>query len=87
MDAFEILVVILAGALALLLVLALVLMVGVIKLVGKLRAISQKAEEVIDDVEAVSGFFRKSAGPVAITGLIGNIVSKVAEIKGKKGKS
>lgn len=85
MDAFEVLVIILSVVLAVLLVLSIVLVVGVIKLVNKLRDISKKAEEVMDDVEAVSGFFRKSAGPVAITGLISNIVNKVADIS-KKGK-
>lgn len=85
MDAFEILVIILSVTLAILLVLCIIIAIGVIKLVGKLRVISAKAEEVIDDVEAVSGFFRKTAGPVAVTGLISNIVSKVAELTNKKG--
>lgn len=85
MDAFEILVVVLSVVLAILLVLTIILVMSIIKLVNKLRDISKKAEEVMDDVEAVSGFFRKSAGPVAITGLISNIVSKVTEIS-KKGK-
>lgn len=86
MDAFEILVIILSAALAVCLVLGIVLLVAVIKLVNKLKQISQKAEEVMDDVEAVSGFFRKSAGPVAITSLLSNIVSKVVDHNSKKGK-
>lgn len=51
----------------------------------KVQIITDKANEVMDDVEAVSGYFRKTAGPVAITGLISNIVSKVAEMTNKKG--
>jgi hypothetical protein len=86
MDAFEILVVILSITLAILLILTIILIVAITKLVNKLREISEKAEEVVNDVEAVSSFFRKSAGPVAITGLISNIVSKVAEFSNKKGK-
>lgn len=86
MDAFEILVVVLSVVLAICLLLGIALLIAVIKLVNKLRQISQKAEEVMDDVEAVSGFFRKSAGPVAITGLLSNIVSKVVDFKTKKGK-
>lgn len=86
MDAFEILVIILSAALAVCLVLGVALLVAVIKLVNKLKQISQKAEEVMDDVEAVSGFFRKSAGPVAITSLLSNIVSKVVDHNSKKGK-
>ncbi len=86
MNSFDILVIILSITLAILLVLAIVLMVALIKLVNKLREIGRKAEEVMDDVEAVSSFFRKSAGPVAITGMLSNIVSKVTELKDKKGK-
>lgn len=85
MDSYDILVIVLSIALAIFLVLAIALTIGLIKLVKQLRVISQKAEEIVDDVEAVSGFFRKSAGPVAVTSLISNIVSKVSEMKNKKG--
>lgn len=85
MDSYDILVIVLSIALAIFLSLAIVLTIGLIKLVKQLRVISQKAEEIVDDVEAVSGFFRKSAGPVAVTSLISNIVSKVSEMKNKKG--
>jgi hypothetical protein len=85
MDAYGILVIILSITLAILLVLCIIIAVNVNKLVKRLQIISDKAEEVIDDVEAVSGFFRKTAGPVAMTGLISNIVSKVAEVANKKG--
>lgn len=84
MSSYDILVIILSVALAVFLILAIVLTVFLIKLVSQLRVISKKAEEIVDDVEAVSGFFRKSAGPVAVTSLISNIVSKVSEMKGKK---
>ena len=86
MDAFEILVVILSVTLGILLVLCIVIAVYVIKLLKQLRAISDKAEEIVDDVEAVSGFFRKTAGPVAVTNLVSNIVDKVTEFTNKKGK-
>lgn len=86
MDAFEILVVILSVALAVLLVLCILLVLAILKLIKKMHVITDKAEEVIDDVEAVSGFFRKTAGPVAITGLLSNIISKVVDFKEKKGK-
>lgn len=86
MDSFDILVIILSIALAIFLLVSIILVIGLIKLVKKIREITAKAEEIVDDVEAVSGFFRKTAGPVAITGLISNIVSTVADFKGKKGK-
>lgn len=85
MSAFEILVLMLSIALGVLLIISIAIAIAIYRLVEKLRAISEKAEDVVEDVEAVSGFFRKTAGPVAITGLISNIVSKVAEITDKKG--
>ncbi len=85
MNAFEILVTILSITLIVLLLICIAVAISVHKLILKLRAISEKAEDVVEDVEAVSGFFRKTAGPVAITGLISNIVSKVAEISERKG--
>lgn len=84
MDSFDILVIILSSALAVFLLVGIIFVVMLIKLVNQLRIISKKAEEIVDDVEAVSGFFRKTAGPVAVTNLLSNIVSKVAEFK-KKG--
>lgn len=86
MDAFEILVVILSIALAILLTVSIFFVVVLVKLVNQIRAISKKAEEIMDDVEVVSGFFRRSAPKVAITSLISNIVAKVTEMKGKKEK-
>jgi hypothetical protein len=86
MDSFDVLVIILSATLAVFLLVAIILTISLIKLVKQLRVISDKAEEIVNDVEAVSGFFRKSAGPVALTGLVSNIVSKVAEFKDKRGK-
>ena len=86
MDSFDYLVIILSITLAVFLIIGIVLLVGLVKLTKQLRIIATKAEEVVDDVEAVSGFFRKSAGPVAITSMVSNIVSKVTEMANKKGK-
>lgn len=86
MDSYDILVIVLSIALAILLIVSTVFVVALIKLVKQLQVISSKAEEIVDDVEAVSGFFRKSAGPVAVTSMISNIVSKVADLSNKKGK-
>jgi hypothetical protein len=86
MDSYDILVIVLSIALAILLVVSIVCVVALTKLIKQLQVISNKAEEIVDDVEAVSGFFRKSAGPVAVTSLISNIVSKVADFNNKKGK-
>ncbi len=86
MNTYDILVIVLSITLGIFLIVGIILIISLIKLVGKLREITAKAEDIVGDVEAVSGFFRKTAGPVAITGLISNIVSTVADLKGKKGK-
>ncbi|GEM_PF-1007902 len=86
MDAFEILVIALSVALAIFLTAAIVLTVVVIKLMQQVRIIVAKADDVMDNVESVSNFFRKTAGPVAITGLISNIVSAVTNAAKKRGK-
>lgn len=84
MDAFEILVIILSITLAVFLVLGIILTTVLIKLANQVRVITAKAEVVMDDVEAVSGFFRKTAAPVAIGNLLSNIVSTITDRK--KGK-
>ncbi len=83
MDAFEILVIILSITLAIFLVVGIVLTVSLVKLSNQVRGVVAKADEVMDNVEQVSSFFRKTAGPVAITGLISNIVSAVTGAKKK----
>jgi hypothetical protein len=84
MDAYNILVITLSIALAIFLVAAIVLTVALIKLVGQVRSITQKADAVMDDVEAVSDFFRKTAAPVAIGNLLSNIVSMISDRKKRK---
>lgn len=84
MDAYGILVIILSITLAVFLVLGIILVSVLIKLANQVRTITAKAEVVMDDVEAVSGFFRKTAAPVAIGNLLSNIVSTITDRK--KGK-
>lgn len=85
MDAYEILVIILGAALAVFLVLAIVVAALIIKILKNLRAITEKAEHVADNIDSVSEFFRKTAGPAAIGKLIVNIVDSVRTNK-KSGK-
>ncbi len=85
MDSYSILVIILSTTLSVLLILCIIIAVILIKLLNKFKELTNKTEDIIDDVEAVSSYFRKTATSVAITGLIGNIVSKVADITNKKG--
>lgn len=59
---------------AILLVLSIALMVFLIQITQHVKRIVAKAESVADSVEAAGDFFRKSAGPVAVTKIIANIV-------------
>lgn len=83
---YDILVVILASALAVLLILSIIAVVFLIKVLKQLKKITDKAEHLADNIESVSGFFKKTAGPVAFGKLLANIVEVVREKHHKKGK-
>ena len=85
MDAFQILVIILSVTLAVFLVLAIILTINFIKISQTLRSIVAKADSVMDDVESVAEFFKKTSVPLGVTSLLANIVSKVTG-ENKKGK-
>lgn len=84
MDAFEILVIILSVALAIFLLLAIAAAAYTVKVLKHLKSITEKADHVADNIDSVSEFFRKTAGPAAIAKLIANIVDSVRS--NKKGK-
>lgn len=86
MDAFEILVIILSTFLAIFLILAITVLIGLLKLVKQVRHITEKAEDVIDNVEQASELFKKSASTLTFTNIVSNIVSKVSDLSNKKGK-
>lgn len=80
----QIILLILAGALALFLILAIAAIVAVIKLVKTLREIAQKAERVVDSAETVTELFKKASGPMTILHFIRGISDAVN--KHKEGK-
>jgi hypothetical protein len=81
---FQILVIILSTALAVLLVLAIVIAVMTIKLMQQIRRISDKAEHVIQNAEQAAQAFKSATGSMAIFKLVKNITSMVSKSKGKK---
>lgn len=85
MDAFQILVIILSITLAIFLVLAIILTYSFIKISQTVRSIVSKADSVMDDVESVADFFKKTSVPLGVTSLVANIVSKITG-DNKKGK-
>ena len=73
MDAFQILVIFLSVTLAVFLVLAIILTINFIKISQTLRSIVAKADSVMDDVESVAEFFKKTSVPLGVTSLLAKI--------------
>lgn len=82
--ALKILVIILSTTLAVFLILGIVLVVKLIQVAKHLNNITIKAEQIADKAEAVTDFMSRSAGPIAIGKLLGNIADAIS--RGKKGK-
>lgn len=72
-----ILVVILSVTLVLFLILAITLVVKLIAVANAIKRITIKAEEIADKAEAVTEFFGKTSGTMAIGKLLGNIADMV----------
>lgn len=65
-NAEQILVVILASALAVFLILAIVVAILAIRLLQKLHVIADKAERVVEAAGAVGNLFKKTSGTIGI---------------------
>ena len=79
-----ILVIVLSVTLAVALLLTVVLLMNLIQISNSIKRVTAKAEEIADKAEAVSEFFERSAGPVAIGRLLSNIFD-VVNRKNKRG--
>ena len=76
--ALKILVIILSTTLAVFLIVSIILVVKLIQVAKHLNNITAKAEEIADKAEAVTEFFGRSAAPLAIGKLLGNIADAVS---------
>ena len=83
-SAAETLLIIVSSTLAVFLVLASIALIFFIKLLRSIRRISEKAEYVADSVEAAAETFEKSAGPIAVLRLVGNIIDNAAKLRRRK---
>lgn len=83
----RILVVILSSALALFLILAITATVITIQILNHIKRVAEKAEHIADQAEAVTDFFQKTAGPVAIGRFLTNIAEAVFQKGSKRSKS
>jgi hypothetical protein len=70
----QIILIILASALAIFLILSVAIAVMVIRLVKTIRVIADKAERVVESAEAVGDVFKKAAGPMGILRFIQGVM-------------
>jgi hypothetical protein len=83
-SAEQILVVTLASALAIFLILGIVAIYKFIQILNHIKNITQKAEHLAEQAEAVGSFFQKTAGPIALGKLISNISEHIFGGRGYK---
>jgi hypothetical protein len=87
MDGAErILVVILSSALAVFLLLAIAATILVIQILNHIKRVAERAEEIANKAEAVTEFFQKTAGPMAIGRFLTNIADAVFQKRSEKSK-
>ena len=79
----EVLVAILAAALAVLLILAIAIAIQILKLIKSLREVAHRAERVIDSAEAIGHVFRRVSGPVSLMQFARTVFDSVSEHKQK----
>ncbi len=84
MDAYQILVIGLAVALAMFLILLSIALIFVIKILALLKSITKKAEAVADKVEHIGAFFEKTAGPAALLKLFANVADTMINKRSNK---
>jgi hypothetical protein len=73
----QILVIVLATALAVLLIVAIIAIVLVIRLLQTLRIITAKAEKVVESAEAAASILKNASGPATILNLVRGVVKLV----------
>jgi hypothetical protein len=83
-DAAYWLLIIVSSTLTVFLILLIIALIYFIKLLGSLRRISTKAENVAESVEAAAETFERSAKPMAVLKLVSNIADSVAKFRKKE---
>jgi hypothetical protein len=84
MDAFQIIVIILATTLFIFLVLAIILLVQLIKISAKIRQITESISAAADSVRHLSDSFRRVLTPAVVGKTILGFVQKIWNNKGKE---
>lgn len=86
MDAYQILVVVLSVMLGILLIISVVFLILLVKILKQVKRITDKADHVMDNMESVGDFFRRTSGPLAIGRYIGGLVRSVKDKGNRRGK-
>jgi len=80
---FDVLVIVLGCLLGLFLLLSIIASVLAIKVIGSIKRVVAKGEQVIDSAEAAADMFKRTAGPINAIKTIAHLVETLA--KHKKG--
>lgn len=85
-NAQTILVIILSGFLGVFLLLGIILLSLCIKIANKIKHITEKAEQVVDQAENIGEFFKKASGSFSLVRLVSHIANSVFHHEEKKNK-
>lgn len=83
--AAEVLVIIVSAVLAIFLVVLIIVLLQANKVIKQVKSITARAENVADSMEAAAAAFERTASPLAIIKIIGNIVEQSTRIRKRKG--
>jgi len=83
--ASEILVIIVSVALAIFLTVLVVALLYTIKIMKQIKQITEHAENVAGSMESAAEAFKKTATPLAVLKLVGNIMEHAGRMRRKKG--
>jgi membrane protein implicated in regulation of membrane protease activity len=79
----QVLLIILATALAIFLLLSIVAVVAFIRFMRSLRRITETAERVVESAESVGDVLKKAAGPISVLQFVRGIVEATTQHKRK----
>lgn len=82
--AAEVLVIIVSAVLAIFLIVLIVVLVQANKILRHVRYITARAENVVDSMETAAAAFERTASPLAIIRIIGNIIEQTSKVRKRK---
>lgn len=83
--ASEILVIIVSAVLAIFLIVLIIVLIQASKLIKQVKRVTVRAENVADSMEAAASAFERTASPIAIIKIIGNIIDQTTRSRKRKG--